>query len=216
MTNKISADLFIQNRPDEKAKNNNVMGKDDFLRLLIAQLQNQDPLNPMEDREFISQMANFTSLEQMTNLNKSMEGFISSQNKMNVLSLQAYLGANLTYQNIYEVDGEQFVEEKTGTVERISLQEGKARLVMNDATEIAVEQITKVNQGESTEASANALLSASNLIGKQVSINQDNETIENALVQSVVIKEGKIFLISEDPRLTNRHIPLDAITKISQ
>lgn len=87
---------------------------------------------------------------------------------------------------------------------------------MNDATEIAVEQITKVNQGESTEASANALLSASNLIGKQVSINQDNETIENALVQSVVIKEGKIFLISEDPRLTNRHIPLDAITKISQ
>jgi flagellar basal-body rod modification protein FlgD len=66
----------------------NELGKDAFLRLLIAELANQDPLNPMDDREFIAQMAQFSTLEQMTNMTKALEGLSS----MEPYSAVSYVG----------------------------------------------------------------------------------------------------------------------------
>ena len=55
-------------------KNQDIMGKDDFLQLLVTQLENQDPLKPMDPEEMSAQLAQFSSLEQLTNISDSMEG----------------------------------------------------------------------------------------------------------------------------------------------
>lgn len=49
-----------------------VMGKDDFLRLLVAKLSNQDPMNPVQDEDFAAQLAQFSSLEQLSNMNDNL------------------------------------------------------------------------------------------------------------------------------------------------
>ena len=54
------------------------LGRDAFMKILVAQMRHQDPLDPMDDREFVAQMAQFSSLEQMQNMNKSLNQFLES------------------------------------------------------------------------------------------------------------------------------------------
>lgn len=76
------------NYPDNKKTENkrDILGKDDFLKLLITELRYQDPMNPLDDREFIAQMAQFTSLEQMQNVNRLLEIFTGSQQALTMFA----------------------------------------------------------------------------------------------------------------------------------
>lgn len=71
---------------------NSELGKEQFLQLLVTQLQYQDPLNPMEDQEFIAQMAQFSSLEQLVNLNTSMEGLTEATKSQEMFNSANYIG----------------------------------------------------------------------------------------------------------------------------
>lgn len=68
--------------PAAGAAGNGTIGKDGFLQLLIAQMQNQDPMNPMEGQEMASQLAQFNSVEQLINVNQGLESLQYSQELM--------------------------------------------------------------------------------------------------------------------------------------
>ena len=59
-------------------KTDNTLGKDEFLKLLVVQLENQDPTEPVDDKEFIAQLAQFSSLEQMTQMNTALLNMIAN------------------------------------------------------------------------------------------------------------------------------------------
>jgi flagellar basal-body rod modification protein FlgD len=67
------------------------LGKDAFLQLLVTQLENQDPLKPMEDTQFISQLAQFSNLEQMTNISKGIDTLVDNSSQ-DMLSGVNYIG----------------------------------------------------------------------------------------------------------------------------
>ena len=71
------------------------LGSTDFLTLLIAQLQYQDPLNPMEDTEMLSELAAFSSLEQLTAMNETLGTMASSLNASLVNSAVSFIGMDV-------------------------------------------------------------------------------------------------------------------------
>lgn len=92
---------------------NNNLGKDDFLKLLITQLTHQDPTQPMEDREFIAQMAQFSTLEQMTNMNESfttLSNMLASNQAMGLLgkTVEIIDGETVTTGKVEEIAGREY------------------------------------------------------------------------------------------------------------
>ncbi|XZG71880.1 flagellar hook assembly protein FlgD [Chitinibacteraceae bacterium HSL-7] len=63
------------------------LGQEDFLKILMTQLTYQDPLKPMDNQQFIAQMAQFTTLEQTRQLNEKMDAFLSSQSVLQSFGL---------------------------------------------------------------------------------------------------------------------------------
>ena len=89
-------------------KENQAMGKDDFLKLLVAQLKAQDPLKPMEGTEFTAQLAQFSSLEQLQNLNIGLAQISTSQAVMANSQAVSYIGKSVT------ADGDSLVWQEGG------------------------------------------------------------------------------------------------------
>jgi flagellar basal-body rod modification protein FlgD len=110
------------------AKPKGEMGKDDFLKLLVGQLRHQDPMNPMEDKDFMGQMAQFSQLEQMTNVASALQND-------RAFSL---IGRSVSYND--DETGELI----TGTVTKVTIDAGKPSLTIGDASGISTEAVREV------------------------------------------------------------------------
>lgn len=134
-------------------RNTGNLGKDDFLNLLITQLRYQDPLQPADNTQFIAQMAQFSSLEQMQNMNTS----ISSTKAFGLIG--KYVTANVTDTTTNET------KSVSGTVSSVKIDSGKASVVVNGQS-IAIENVTEVTDGEAGVTTN--LSQSTNLIGYSV------------------------------------------------
>jgi len=89
------SDVYSQTSTPQ-TQENGVMGKDDFLTLLVAQLQHQDPLNPAESTEFTAQLAQFSSLEKLENIDATLSGFEVYQATLNNIQSSGFIGKTVT------------------------------------------------------------------------------------------------------------------------
>src|SRR3954464_7110890 len=102
-----------------KTKDPNILGKDDFLKLMVAQMKNQDPMNPADDKDNIAQMAQFSSLEQITNLATAVQDL---SHRMSLTQNVGLLGHDVTYTKADGTSG-------SGAVDGLQLQsDGTATL----------------------------------------------------------------------------------------
>jgi flagellar basal-body rod modification protein FlgD len=143
------------------------LGKDEFLKILIVQMQNQDPLNPMDDKEFIAQMAQFTALEQMQNVAKA------SQMQQATLMIGNYIKAEVNGDN-----GQELVYGKVISIREIS---GEMYLRLDNGREV------KIGEAKTTFNNEGLWEEAKSLVDKVVYVREtDSEGNLDGLKQVYV------------------------------
>jgi flagellar basal-body rod modification protein FlgD len=124
--------IKVEDMPKNAA--NGSLGKDQFLKLFVAQLQHQDPMNPMNDSEFMAQMASFSTLEQVTNLAAANQQMAASMSSTNAVGL---IGRTVSY-----VDADDQIQ--TGKVDKVTTAGGKPLLTVNGVDGVDPSTITQV------------------------------------------------------------------------
>ncbi|WP_163101510.1 flagellar hook assembly protein FlgD [Peribacillus alkalitolerans] len=188
---KIQESLLLTSYQQDKRKTgSDVLGKDDFLKILMTQLQNQDPMNPMQDKDFVAQMATFSSLEQITNMGKSIEKFVSVQQQSQLISYNQFVGREVTWHKLTENEDPNkapIISEGKGIVSSVQFKEDSVIFILKDGTTLEPGNISQINQSNTT----NSLLTASELIGKMVTWKNESGVEVSARVKSVQTKDGQ-------------------------
>jgi flagellar basal-body rod modification protein FlgD len=119
-------------------RDQSVLGKDDFLKLLIGQMQNQDPLNPTDGAEYMGQMTQFSILEQITNLGQTTSAAASNEYDQNAIGL---IGKEISY---LRMDGET-LRTYSGRVESVTFTNAGPQLrIAGDTDKVMPVSVTYV------------------------------------------------------------------------
>ena len=136
------------NAVNEVKKQTGALDKDAFLQLLVTQMQYQDPLDPQDNAEYVAQLAQFSSLEQMTNVASSLGQVYSMVENINtsvlVGQLSGMIGKDMQWtdesSNIYE-----------GTVTGVSISDGAPSVIAQDRNgniyQVPINTVTRIGKG---------------------------------------------------------------------
>lgn len=206
------------NTPTTPASGQPVLGKDDFLKLLVAQLSAQDPLNPMDSTEFTAQLAQFSALEQMTNVNSALQDLIKAQQAMGNSSMIGLIG------KLVDVPGNAFEHtqgETTNLTYALSAEADSAKVEIYNSAGILVKTLNAPgaegsnlvvwngldNQGNSVSSGIYTFkIQANTAEGKQVSAT----TFTSGLVTDVLFEDSAAFAV-----VNGEKIPAEQITRVS-
>ncbi len=203
-------DLGSQYGIKEKVQTQSELDKDAFLQLLVTQLQYQDPTAPMEDREFIAQLAQFSSLEQMQNIAAQTTEANANAAVGKFASTSVY---NVTTGEMETVAGYVIGTRKSGDDYFLLLEDG-SEMNYNDVE--TVYQDSTINGQLSGLQNSLNMAENLNLIGKSVQCYTfDSEGKPNGYVEGVVdsvkFKDGSAILL-----IDNKEIPASGIFTIAQ
>ncbi|RIX51822.1 flagellar hook capping protein [Paenibacillus nanensis] len=120
-------------------KNTDALGKDQFLQILVTQLRNQDPMQPMQDKEFIAQMAQFTSVEQLMNMSTEL-----SLLRQNIGTASSLIGKWVEW-NEYDASGS--ITAVNGKVDSILSKDGVLYAKIG-GKEVALDYLVSISENE--------------------------------------------------------------------
>lgn len=119
----------------EAAKNTDRVTQDQFMKLLLTQMTHQDPLSPMQNEEFISQMAQLQTLEEQTNTNKLLE---TMGNNSQVAEASGMIGT-------YVTGLDENLDSVKGIVTHVTVRDGVAKLGLNNGKILPLSGVTQVD-----------------------------------------------------------------------
>ncbi|WP_246602619.1 flagellar hook assembly protein FlgD [Sporosarcina aquimarina] len=198
---------LINKQRDERKTGPDTMGKDAFMKILIAQLTNQDPTNPMKDNEFIAQMAQFSSLEQTMNMAKAFEKFAEAQNQSQLIQYNSFIGKDVKWHEVTDKkdeDGKPIINEGTGNIQSIKYVNGSIVFTLEDGKELTpgnISEVLSTGSGGGSGSQPNNLVQASMLIGKTVGY-MDGDVERTGKVVSVTNKDGTLhYILDNDSKI---------------
>jgi flagellar basal-body rod modification protein FlgD len=184
-----------------------VLGKDDFLMLLVEQLKNQDPLNPMESTEFTAQLAQFSSLEQLTNMNESLQYSQLYQSSINNAQAVGFIGKTIKAAgdsiNVKDGTSGQIQFDLAGNAETVNIHiyDSSDNLVktincgaLNDGEQSMAWDGTHDNGETLSDGTYTFVVSAADAGGETI----EASTYITAEVTGVTFKDGNAYLLAGD------------------
>jgi flagellar basal-body rod modification protein FlgD len=211
---------FTADMKRQTGKKKNELGKDDFMKLMSAQLKYQDPINPMKNEEMAAQLAQFSALEQMMNVNNTLEKMVTGQKPSEHMLAASLIGKRVS------TDSTHFQFEKGSAPEltfnmpadaktvSVAIVDAKGEVVR----EIDVGELQKGEQsvrwdGKNSKAQEQPLgeysyrITAEDKDGKAIAINNDS----SGIVTGITFEGGKSVLLVGDKK-----VAVDRVSKIEQ